>query len=238
MGTGKTRKSKSNAPVAAKPALSQEDAATLAHPVTQHLIGTMQKTAAAKRRKAAQKADNKLREAGIATGKAMVYVANAVKPGITKHRAARMAGLAGPPKKDSKAGQVVEQIKRQQLCDMEFRADDVLLELRRLAFIDPRNMVDEEGRPIPFEALDEDTARGIVGLKFEKLYDWEVDQDSGKRNRVLIGATLDMKFAKLGALELLAKHFNLLGGSGGGAKDRLDEIVKAIQASPTGEEEK
>ena len=47
--------------------------------------------------------------------------------------------------------------------------ENVLREYSRIAFFDIRNLVDDNGNPIPVQDLDEDTAAAIAGIDIQKL---------------------------------------------------------------------
>lgn len=95
-------------------------------------------------------------------------------------------------------------------------ADRVLQEYARIAFMDPRNLLKEDGSPKELSALDDDTAAAIAGLELQDVYEGFGDE------RQFIGYTKKYKFApKLQALDMLAKHTGLVG--------RLDEALKQAQ---------
>lgn len=48
-------------------------------------------------------------------------------------------------------------------------AERVLRERMRIAFFDPRNLLDSEGNPRPLQDLDDDTAAGIAGLEVVQM---------------------------------------------------------------------
>lgn len=48
---------------------------------------------------------------------------------------------------------------------LEITAERILLERARLAFFDPRKLLDNTGRPRPLHELDDDTAAAIAGIK-------------------------------------------------------------------------
>lgn len=104
-------------------------------------------------------------------------------------------------------------------------------ELCRIAFFDPRELFDEEGRPVPIDELPEDTARVIAGLDVEALFAVE---DGAKAK---IGQIRKYKIAsKLTALEVLAKWKKMLidrvetGRPGDFARLSDDELDKHIAA--------
>ena len=75
----------------------------------------------------------------------------------------------------------------------EATASLVMLEIVRLAFVDPSALVDDNGRLKPIGELDEDIVAAISGIEIETV---------NGQNRV-IGVTLHDKVA---ALEMLLRH--------------------------------
>ena len=95
--------------------------------------------------------------------------------------------------------------KAQRASRTEITADRVLTEIARLAFFDIRRLVDNDGKPIPMQELDDDTAAAIAGLDLVEYY--EVN-DEGKK--VFAGRVKKYKLAdKKGSLELLGRHLGL-----------------------------
>jgi len=86
---------------------------------------------------------------------------------------------------------------RARLAAANLRAEDVLLELRRIAFSDPRELFDEQGSLRPIGSWPADSAASVAAF--------ETTDTQARSRRVKI------KFwDKLGALNTLAKHFQLL----------------------------
>lgn len=84
----------------------------------------------------------------------------------------------------------------------ELRQEDVIGEIRRLAFFDMRKLVDKNGKPLDVSELDDDTAAALVGLDVQDV----TDEDSGG----FLGYVKKYKMAdKLRALELLCKYLGL-----------------------------
>ncbi|MFJ1253352.1 terminase small subunit [Cupriavidus sp. CuC1] len=105
--------------------------------------------------------------------------------------AARM--LASPLIKaaiDAKMGRLLNKL--------EITAERVLLERARLAFLDPRKLVDAKGKPLGIHQLDDDTAAAVAGFEAER----------GKITKL----KLSDKAASLTALE---KHLGLYREEGG-----------------------
>lgn len=82
--------------------------------------------------------------------------------------------------------------------------DMVLKELARIAFVDPRNLFDEGGRPKDIRFLDPDTAAALSSVDIYEEFDYTGDE------RELAGYTKKYKWAdKLRALEMLGKHLGM-----------------------------
>lgn len=83
--------------------------------------------------------------------------------------------------------------------------DRVLTELARIAFFDPRRLLDEGGNPIPLHLLDADTAAAIASLDIQDLFEGRGDE------RHPIGVVRKYKIAdKMVALTNLMKHLGML----------------------------
>ena len=89
-------------------------------------------------------------------------------------------------------------------------ADRVLLELARIAFFDPRQLLNPDGSPKPINELDDDTAAAVAGLDI-------VEQFEGTgEDRVFVGYTKKFKIAdKNTALTNAMRHLGML-------KDKLE----------------
>ena len=80
----------------------------------------------------------------------------------------------------------------------------VLLELRRLALVDPRKLFGEDGNPLLPHELDDDTAAALAGVDVEELFEGRGDE------RVQIGNVRKFKLWDKGAaLERAMKHLGL-----------------------------
>lgn len=88
---------------------------------------------------------------------------------------------------------------------VEITQDRVLMELARIAFFDPRKLLNADGTPKPLHELDDDTAAAIAGL--DVLEEFE---GSGQ-DRVQVGVVKKYKIAdKNTALTNAMKHLGLL----------------------------
>lgn len=100
-----------------------------------------------------------------------------------------------------------------------------LLELARIAYHDIRALYDDEGQLKPVTDLTADIAAAIAGVEQEDIF----GSQDGKK--VQTGRVRKVRMAnKNQALEMLAKIQKMVEGAGAERqKDRLDEVVRAIQ---------
>lgn len=84
-------------------------------------------------------------------------------------------------------------------------AERVLQELGRVAFFDPRRLLNADGSPRPINELDDDTAAVLAGMDISEEY-----EGSGEDRR-FVGYTKKVKLAdKVGALNLAMRHLGML----------------------------
>lgn len=88
----------------------------------------------------------------------------------------------------------------------EITQDRVLLEYARIAFLDPRKLLDNAGRPLPIQELDDDTARGIAGIKVVDKFTPSSDEGGAPD----VSTVLEYKLIdKKGALDSVARHLGM-----------------------------
>lgn len=105
--------------------------------------------------------------------------------------------------------------------------EEINRELRRIAFFDPRQLFDEEGKPIPITELDDDTAAVICGLEAIEQYDWDRATPEQKR-KIVTGMLKKYNISsKVTALTLLDAIEVRTGGEN--AKDHLRDMVNALK---------
>lgn len=87
----------------------------------------------------------------------------------------------------------------------DLSADEVLEEIRALAFVNLRGAFAEDGSLLPLQEMPENVSKALQSVETDELF-------AGRGvSRVKIGRTRKVKIAdKIRALELLAKHFKLL----------------------------
>jgi len=111
----------------------------------------------------------------------------------------------------------------------EITQDRVLQEVARLAFLDIRKALNEDGTLKRITELDDDTAAALAGLDiFEEF--------TGKgEDREFVGYTKKIKLAdKKGALELLMRHMGMLNDKlklQGDAKNPLVLLLEQLQGT-------
>lgn len=97
---------------------------------------------------------------------------------------------------------------------LEITVERVLQERARLAFFDPRKLLDATGRPLSLQELDDDTAACIAGMKVQDKFERAPDGGQGAASTVLEYKLAD-KNASLTALE---RHLGMYQVEDGGRK--------------------
>ena len=91
----------------------------------------------------------------------------AIRAGYEKRNAdvvgPRLLGKVGIKKR-------IEDLNRKRLDRVDIRAEDILRELRRVAFYDLRDLTEGEGNIRPIHELPEDIRRALGGVKIEALF--------------------------------------------------------------------
>lgn len=99
----------------------------------------------------------------------------------------------------------LKQVQEERSAKTKITAERVLQELARIAFFDPRNMLNADGSPKPIQDLDDDTAAVLAGMDIAEEY-----EGSGE-DRVFKGYTKKVKLAdKVAALNLSMRHLGML----------------------------
>ena len=85
----------------------------------------------------------------------------------------------------------------------------VLKEVERIAYIDPRQMFDDNGALLPISQIPEDLRRAIAGFEVIETFEWE--GEGPNRRRVFSGYLKKVKLvSKDSMLTLSARHLGML----------------------------
>ena len=149
------------------------------------------------------------------------FVAESLKPGLSKVEAARRAGLDYVPN-----GPKVERFREELLESEKARAivsvERTLFHLAALAYSDLGYLYDAQGRLIPPAALDPLIRKALRTVEAREEYD-----DSGEAKARVLKYTLHSKEK---ALELLMRYQKLLDGTAApGRQDRFQEVFDALR---------
>jgi len=110
---------------------------------------------------------------------------------------------------------------------LELKAEDVIDELRKVGFFDPRKVLTGNGDVKPVEEWDDDSAAAVQALEVEALFEGRGE------DRLQIGYTKKVKLhSKVSALEKLGQHLGLFrqkiemsGPNGGPVKTEVAGVL-------------
>lgn len=111
----------------------------------------------------------------------------------------------------------------------ELNADDILRELKFLAYLDPRKLFNPDGSPIPIQDLDEMTAKAIAGVEVAEIF------EGFGQDRVFVGYLKKYKLVdKLAAVDKVMRYLGLF------HKDNKQKATLTLEqlVAPEGEKEK
>lgn len=113
----------------------------------------------------------------------------------------------------------VRELELNLLSKADITAERVMLELGRVAFSDPRKLVDATGRVRPIHELDDDAAASLAAFEVDAV---TTTVKGGKKSTTVHTAKV-RRYEKTPALGILAQHFKLIGTN-------IDETVSAALA--------
>lgn len=125
---------------------------------------------------------------------------------------------------------ILTETRARSFAGMEITTDRVLREAARLAFFDPRKLLNVNGEFRQLAELDDDTAAAIAGIEYEDLF-------AGRgQNRVIIGKIRKIKlWDKNAALEKLFKNMGLFEKDNSqSGMPAMQELMTAIGAAAGG----
>lgn len=146
--------------------------------------------------------------------------------------------------RNSKIQMRIQELMEDRSVRTEVTQDEVLLELKKVAFFDISKAYDEEGNLLSVHEMPEETRKAIAGIEVFTELDYGSDKDQvGDDIKKIVGKTKKLKLNdKLKALEMLGRHLKLFtdkvehSGSvydnmtNEELKKRLDEIRKKKKA--------
>jgi phage terminase small subunit len=132
-------------------------------------------------------------------------VANATRAAILAGYSSKTAASQGQRLlKSAAVGDEIARARTTQLKNEEASVENIVRELAIMAFLDPADLFDKKGVPLPLNEMPE-ARRGLTGFKIENLF----ASHSGRKRR--IGRRYTVHFSgKIKALTMLAKYLGML----------------------------
>lgn len=129
----------------------------------------------------------------------------------------------------------IKELNEMNLREADITAKRVLLELARVGFSDIRKIVDADGRLKALVDLDDDVAASISGIEVEQRMESEMIEDlaSGEKTQRFtpVVTTKIKRSDKVAALNILAKHFKLVGDEGDGVNALASALADRLDAA-------
>lgn len=125
--------------------------------------------------------------------------------------------------RNAKVAEAIEKAMAERAERTKIDADRVLRELGKIAFLDPRRALNDDGSMKPFSDLDDDTAAALASF--------DVVEIGGEQGGVIRKVRLA---DKLRALELIGKHLNMFRERvevSGNAANPLTVLIQQVQGS-------
>jgi len=105
----------------------------------------------------------------------------------------------------------IEELRAKASRSLEITVERVLKERARLAFFDPRRLLDEDGNPRPVHQLDDDTAAVIAGLEVDSV----TTTKPGTKAKTTTRTTKIKLASKHDSLQALERHLGIYKDGGG-----------------------
>lgn len=130
----------------------------------------------------------------------------------------------------------IEAARKELVQRTQLRQEDVIAELKRVAFLDPRLVYGADGRPLPVKDMPEDVARAVaeVSQEVEVEPDRETDDGMVVKGRARAEVKKLVFASKIKALELAMKHLGMLtdkvehSGKDGGPLEVTVKLVREV----------
>jgi phage terminase small subunit len=104
---------------------------------------------------------------------------------------------------------------------------NVLREVERIAYLDPKNMFDAQGALLPIAEIPEDLRRAIASFEVVETFEWE--GEGPNRRKVFSGYLKKVKlWSKDSMLTLSARHLGILHDN---VSVKVDSVVDALHAA-------
>lgn len=145
----------------------------------------------------------------IAKGKTQADAYRVAFPSSKKWADANLWSKASALAADGKVKARVAELTARGMRNLDLTIERVLLERKRLAFFDPRKLLDSQGFPLPIQQLDDDTAAAISGVEVCRV---------GNDN-MGVGEVLKVKLAdKNASLNALERHLGMYASDENGGR--------------------
>ena len=125
----------------------------------------------------------------------------------------------------------ISELSEMLLKKQDITAERVMLELARVGFSDIRKIVGSDGRLLPLTELDDDIAASIAGVEVEHRMEAEKDLATGETRFTPVVTTKIKKSDKVAALNILAKHFKLVGDEGDGVNALASALADRLNTA-------
>jgi phage terminase small subunit len=148
-----------------------------------------------------------------------------VTQGFNSRRAAAVSGLAPSAVSHPVVQARIRELMELQFATMHVDAERVKQEIARIAFQDVRDLYDDKGNLIPPHELSDDAAATIAGI--------DVEIRGGTTNAQgvtspIVETRKIRRADKLGALNLLAKHFKIVGDNDDAVGNLADALADRL----------
>ncbi len=153
---------------------------------------------------------------------------NATQAAIRAGYSPRSAHVNGPRLlTDAEVAAYVDEHTAAVLEESRTTVSNVLREVERIAYLDPKNMFDAQGALLPIAEIPEDLRRAIASFEVVETFEWE--GEGTNRRKVFSGYLKKVKlWSKDSMLTLSARHLGMLHDN---VSVKVDSVVDALHAA-------